>query len=281
LSLAAIAQVVSQVASSNISVTNVGTTTASLNAFSTTAATGKYITVPAGSTPPTAAQIIAGTNYGSVTVAASGSGALGSGVTTTLPMTGLKPLTNYTTYFVSQYMNNSVLTTSSISTEDFTTLFVCGLIDQRNNGNGGSNTCPGVSGTAINPSVVGTPYATPPVTAKTGSIRFKWAASDVPTIFPAITTVWINGVSSSVQVGPPSVVSTQGGFTLVEYCFYTVNLPNTGNYSLKFVNPSTGDQVGICSYLADNTGASTTTPVLSTNTAPTITTPPNTTIACG
>ena len=275
-----IAQVISQVASSNINVTNVGTTTAALNAFSSLSATGNYITVPAGSTPPTAAQILAGTNYGSVTVSASGSGALGSGVTTSLPMTGLLPLTNYTTYFVSQYMNNSVLTTSSISTEDFTTLFVCGLIDQRINGNGGATSCPGVSGTPINPSVIGTPYASVPTTAKTGSIRFKWAASDVPTIFPAITTVWINGVSSGAQVGPPSVISTQGGFTLVEYCFYTVNLPNTGNYSLKFVNPTNGDQVGICSYMADNTGASTTTPVLSTNTAPTITTPSNVSLAC-
>ena len=144
----------------------------------------------------------------------------------------------------------------------------CPEIDRRNNGNGQASSCAGVDGTPVATNVVGTAYATPPTTSKTGTITFKW--SSLPTSIPVITKVWINGVQSVAQVGPPSVTTQQGGFYKIEYCFYTVNLPNAGTYTLEFTDPQTNTVLKRCTFDASS-DASASEPTLTTNTLPTTT----------
>jgi gliding motility-associated-like protein len=279
-SLAEIAQVVSQVASASITVNNITTTTAQLNAFSTNTATGSYVVVPTGSTAPNAAEVLAGTSYGSTTVVSSGSGALTAGGNTGLNMSNLNPLTNYTVYFVSQYQSGANTVTSSVTSQDFTTLFACGDLVLRTDGTAGASSCAGVSGTPINSSVSGTGYATAPSTTKTATLRFKWSSATFPAIVPAISSVWINGVSSAMQAGPPSVTTITAGEYFIDYCLYNINLPSTGSYSIRFVNPQTGNEVGICTYSADNPTVPVVTPVLVPNNNPTISSPATVSLPC-
>lgn len=260
------------------SVENIATNSADLLVTTSLNSNGYYVVVPSGSTPPTSSQIIQGTSYTGGTVVNSGGSSITANTQTTYNISGLNALTNYTVYFVSTYLgDNNELLTSDISTIDFTTLYACATIDQRSNGNGQANLCPGVSGTPTNPSVTSTVYANVPVTAKTGNIRFKYTAATLPGIIPAIGRIWINGVQSTAQPGPPSVTTTSGGDYLVTYCFYNINLPNAGNYTLEFINPSTGEIVGRCTYNGA-TNVSTTEPTLISNTNPTITAIANQTI---
>ena len=263
------------------SVENIATNSADLLVTTSLNSNGYYVVVPSGSTPPTSSQIIQGTSYTGGTVVNSGGSSITANTQTTYNISGLNALTNYTVYFVSTYLgDNNELLTSDISTIDFTTLYACATIDQRSNGNGQANLCPGVSGTPTNPSVTSTVYANVPVTAKTGNIRFKYTAATLPGIIPAIGRIWINGVQSTAQPGPPSVTTTSGGDYLVTYCFYNINLPNAGNYTLEFINPSTGEIVGRCTYNGA-TNVSTTEPTLISNTNPTITAIANQTICQG
>jgi gliding motility-associated-like protein len=278
-SMSEIAQIAAQVASASIGVNNITTNSANLAAFSSNAGTGYYLVVPAGSPAPTAAEIIAGGNYGSVTIETSGSGPLTANTTNNLSMPGLSPLTNYTVYFVSQYMSGSVLTNGAIANQDFTTLFSCGEIFTRQDGSAQATQCPGVSGTPVNSSVIGTAYVNAPTSVKTSSIRYKWSAATFPTIVPVISSVWVNGISSAMQVGPPSVSITAGGEYFVDYCFYNVNLPVTGTYSLRFINPLTGNEVGYCTYNANDNGP-TVTPVLVPNVLPTVSSISNISLPC-
>src|SRR5574343_73583 len=269
-SLTELEEVVAAVADASSSVQNITSNSATLNGSSSVNATGYYVVVPQGSTAPTAAQIMAGTTYGGVTVVNSGNQALTAGVSAPFSLTNLLPLTNYTVYFVTQYLDtNSVLVNSAVTSSNFTTLYTCAAIDQRSNGNGQASLCPGVSGTPTNASVTSTVYANVPVTAKTGTIRFKYSATSLPGIIPAINRIWINGVQSTVQAGPPSVVTTSGADYLVSYCFYNINLPNAGSYTLEFVNPLTGDAVGRCTF-DGSSNVTTTEPTLLSNTNPTI-----------
>jgi len=138
--------VVAAVADASSSVQNITSNSATLNANSSVNATGYYVVVAQGATAPTAAQIMAGVNYGAVTVVNSGNQALTANVTSQLPLTGLSPLTNYTVYFVTQYLDtNSNLVNSAITSSNFTTLPLCSWlvvssVSQTNvTCNGGSN----------------------------------------------------------------------------------------------------------------------------------------------
>ncbi len=103
----------------------------------------------------------------------------------------------------------------------------CGLINQRNDGNGLPNSCPGINNTPVAANVVGTSYATPPAGTKTGDIRLNWTVSNVRP--PVITKIFelVNGsaVLTTLQVGPPGLPSQSGD---VLYCFY-----NATNYNLQ------------------------------------------------
>ncbi|MGC6413187.1 MAG: beta strand repeat-containing protein, partial [Bacteroidia bacterium] len=161
-------------------------------------------------------------------------------------------------------INGCTETLDLISRADFT----CAEVDQRNNGNGQASSCPGVSGTAVADDVIGTSYNVAPNSAKTGSIRFRWTIA--PSVIPVITSVWLDGIQSAAEVGPPSIVSTTGGYEMVTYCFYNVNLPNAGSYTLEFSNPQTGEVYGRCTFTG-NSDTPTTEPTLVSNTDPTIT----------
>ena len=64
--------------------------------------TGYWLAVPQGSTAPTAAQVKAGANYGSVTVAAQGSAAMTASVAASFTATGLSAATAYDFYLVAE-----------------------------------------------------------------------------------------------------------------------------------------------------------------------------------
>jgi len=127
----------------------------------------------------------------------------------------------------------------------------CTGVGQRANSNGGANSCPNVSGTAYATNFVGTSYATIPASAKTGNFQLSYTGSNLGLLPYAITKVWLtSGVTTiqSVNFGPASVPSLSAGNTLVDYCFYGMNLPTAGTLSLEMTNPQTGVVWGICSY---------------------------------
>ncbi|MEN8898698.1 MAG: putative Ig domain-containing protein, partial [Nonlabens sp.] len=262
-------EVIAAVATASSAVADITDGSASLNVSSTVNSTGYHIVVPEGSTAPTAQQIINGLDYSGANVISSGSQSLLAGVSSSISLTNLQPYTQYDVYFVTQYSDSGVLTTSETTSSNFTTQYACAEMEQRIDGDVDSILCPGVNGTPVDASTSGTVYDTVPVTSKTGQITFKYTQTSLPGTIPAINKVWINGVLSTVQAGPPSVVSTNSTDFLVTYCFYNLDIPNTGNYTLGFVDPQTGQEIGLCTYDAAS-GISNSDPVLIPNTNPVI-----------
>ena len=80
--------------------TAVSGTVSTLTATSNEAATGYWIVVPRGATAPTAAQVRARANYGSVTLAANGTGSMAAGVAANFGMSGLSAVAQYDAYIV-------------------------------------------------------------------------------------------------------------------------------------------------------------------------------------
>ena len=249
---------------------NISTNTADLLVTTTLNSNGYYVIVPNGSTAPTQAQLIAGVSYAGGNVADSGTQATTANVQSTFNLSGLDAYTSYTLYFVSSYLgDDNSLVYTDISNIDFTTLYACAEIEQRIDGDTDAILCPGVNSTPTDASVNGTAYATAPATSKTGQITFKYSQTSLPGTIPAINKVWIDGILSTVQVGPPSVVTTSGLDYLVTYCFYNLDLPNTETYTLGFVNPQTGEEIGFCTFDAAS-GVANVDPVLIPNTPPVI-----------
>lgn len=87
---------------SGLGVSGVGGSTATLQATSSVNATGYWIAVPQGSAAPTAAQVKAGVNYGAVTVAAQGNGAMTAATSRTFPISSLSSQTAYAVYVVAE-----------------------------------------------------------------------------------------------------------------------------------------------------------------------------------
>lgn len=134
----------------------------------------------------------------------------------------------------------------------------CPSMYNRNNGNGGSTSCPGVSGTPIASNVSGS-YATVPAGGKSADIGFQFASTDAwistpPVIIATYTTA--SGVSTAVNTypGPPGVPSVQAnGSGQVKYCSYTGssgngNMPNAGVVTFRFANPNNISSVRTCTY---------------------------------
>ena len=89
----------------------------------------------------------------------------------------------------------------------------CGMINARNNGNGGANTCPGANNTAVATNFVNTSYASVPSGTKTGDIRIRWVVSG--TLYPpAIRKIYEtnNGqtVLTTLPVGPAGLPTQSG-----------------------------------------------------------------------
>lgn len=106
--------IVSDVASAASSFTDINYRSAKFTVSSSVNSTGYFVLVPNGSTAPTSAQIIAGANYGSVTLALSGSHTLTANTPYEFNLSGLSAGGTYQVYFVSQYTdsNNQVQTTN-------------------------------------------------------------------------------------------------------------------------------------------------------------------------
>jgi hypothetical protein len=117
--LADLDDIIGEVAAVSGAMQNITYTTADFKATATVNSTGYWMVVPQNAPAPTAAQIKAGANYGSVVVAQSGSGAMTTNVERTFNLTGLTPGANYDLYFVSQ---NSSQAFSSIIRVPFATL---------------------------------------------------------------------------------------------------------------------------------------------------------------
>jgi hypothetical protein len=96
-----------------VGVSGITVSAATLTATSAAAATGHWLVVPRNATPPTWAQIIAGADYPTVTVAAHGSGAMTANTPATLPLASLAAGTCYDLYMVARESTDQ--TTSNIS----------------------------------------------------------------------------------------------------------------------------------------------------------------------
>lgn len=100
--LADLEEIIEDVAEVSGAVSDITYTTANFKATSTLDATGYWMVVPRNATAPVAAEIKAGSNYGSVTVTSSGSGAMTANVERTFAISGLTAGTAYDLYFVSE-----------------------------------------------------------------------------------------------------------------------------------------------------------------------------------
>lgn len=100
--LAELEEIIEDVAEVSGAVSDITYTTAVFKATSTLDATGYWMVVPRNSTAPVAAEIKAGSNYGSVTVTSHGSGAMLANVEKTFNISGLSAGTAYDLYFVSE-----------------------------------------------------------------------------------------------------------------------------------------------------------------------------------
>jgi gliding motility-associated-like protein len=100
--LADLETIIADVAAASGAVSDISYTTATFKAKTSTAGTGYWMVVPRNATTPTELQIKNGTNYGSVTVTTTGSGAMLANTDKYFNLTGLNSGTNYDLYFVSE-----------------------------------------------------------------------------------------------------------------------------------------------------------------------------------
>src|SRR6056300_1403548 len=125
--LGQINNIISAVAQASGSFQNKTCTGATYNATSNVAATGYWMVVPDGSTPPTDAQIKTGANYGSVSVVSNGSGTMSANISTPFTVTGLagqNGAVDYDFYFVTESPdpnNSSATVFSTVLAESLTT----------------------------------------------------------------------------------------------------------------------------------------------------------------
>jgi ASPIC and UnbV/FG-GAP-like repeat/Secretion system C-terminal sorting domain len=141
----------------------------------------------------------------------------------------------------------NVITVFLIVLTNYSFSQICPVVEKRNNGNGQSNSCAGVSGTPMAPNMIGTPYSTNFIgLSKTGDIKFRF--SGAVTNPPAIKKIWIGSTLSAAVAGPASVPIITDSYTTITYCFYNVNLPPSGVYTLEFVNPQTDEMISLCGF---------------------------------
>lgn len=93
--------IINQVAQASGAISDLTCSSAKFTAATGLPAIGHYMAVPAGSEAPTPAEIAAGTNYGNVTVADTGSAQMTANTAHTFDIEGLNPGEGYTVYFTS------------------------------------------------------------------------------------------------------------------------------------------------------------------------------------
>lgn len=99
--------------------TNTTSTGGTLNYSFANNGTSYYVIVSRSATAPSAAQVKAGVNYGSVTIARAGNAAQTANTEINFSITGLTPATDYTAYMVTEWNNPAEL--SAVDTLEFST----------------------------------------------------------------------------------------------------------------------------------------------------------------
>ena len=92
--------------------------------------TGYWLLVPASAAAPTPAQVVAGGNYGAVTVAAAGSTAMTAATPATISLSGLTVATSYTLYFVAKDTADNLqaaVASVAVTTADLTSQTITGF----------------------------------------------------------------------------------------------------------------------------------------------------------
>ncbi|PCI31159.1 MAG: hypothetical protein COB60_12600, partial [Flavobacteriaceae bacterium] len=162
-------------------ITNATYTSSDYTATMSDNGNGYWVAVPTGSVVPTIAEIIAGVDYGSVTVVASGSNPMTASVDQVFNITGLSPGATYDFYFVGSFLDtNDDLTYTEVNTETFATLnndpTITAIVNQ--------NVCPDTA---------------------TGALSFT--VGDVETLD---TSLIVTGTSSDTEVIPSSNIVISG-----------------------------------------------------------------------
>jgi uncharacterized protein YjdB len=156
----------------------------------------------------------------------------------------------------------------------------CPTLYSRNNGNNSPANCPGAGGTTPEvPTATGTVYSYSSCCSsltKTGAFFLKWTNSVSPSYVPVIKDCYIDGAPATTIFGPPSYFDsvTNSGKKAINFCFYTVNLPNASKFAINFVNPVNNAAYATCNYTWSGSGD------IAPNPAPTITTQPTGATKC-
>jgi len=116
--LADIDNIIREVATISAAFTDLSSSDGTFGATSTVPATGYWMVVPRGSTPPTAEQLIAGVEYEGVTPISYGSEAMAANEEVEFQLSGLSPATEYDFYFVTV---DGESTPSEVMTAEFAT----------------------------------------------------------------------------------------------------------------------------------------------------------------
>ena len=147
-------------------------TMSTLTATSNEAATGYWIVVPRGATAPTAAQVRARANYGSVNLSANGTGSMAAGVATTFGVSGLSSVAQYDAYIVAV---DAVGNVSAAALAQFGTLPI----------NGSCGTANGVAvTTAPTTNLCATGTASPAIPTGTGPWTWSCVGANTGTTAP-------------------------------------------------------------------------------------------------
>lgn len=100
--LADLNEIIGEVAAVSGSISDITSSSARFKATSSVAADGYWMVVPRNATAPSAAQIKAGVDYGSVVIAKSGFSVMDANVEVTFEIPGLNPSTDYDFHFVTE-----------------------------------------------------------------------------------------------------------------------------------------------------------------------------------
>ncbi|MCD6012785.1 MAG: hypothetical protein K0Q79_2647 [Flavipsychrobacter sp.] len=150
----------------------------------------------------------------------------------------------------------------------------CPTFESRNNGNN-LGVCAGSGGSAPAQAtnVPGTAFQYSTCCAsltKQGNFTAVYAGTVTPSFEPAVSAIYVGTTLSTAVMGPPTAFTTVGGDRSIDYCFFNVNLPTSGNFTIVYVNPTTGAVYASCTYVGCSGTSCTSAPV----TPPTITTQP-------
>lgn len=149
----------------------------------------------------------------------------------------------------------------------------CPVILNFNNGNN-SSSCAGIGTNPIDSDFVGTTYATIPTSTKTANLTAQWPTSTEPDTTPAIAAFYYGLTRVADTAGPASSVTYSSSNSQYKYCLYgPTGVTGNSNFTILFVNPSTGVNMFSCAYNKNGSNVNSITP-------PSITTQPTNQVGC-